>query len=104
MTRARAAWKLEVAKWDYTIAVNLRGVFLVTRAVLPLGVTILHVTPKAAGSIDLDSPGRRIIIAQRLLGAWHRSRRDHRHLEEPSPVVTRFDCDIPPLLCRNERL
>jgi NAD(P)-dependent dehydrogenase (short-subunit alcohol dehydrogenase family) len=36
MTRARAAWELEVAKWDYTIAVNLRGVFLVTRAVLPL--------------------------------------------------------------------
>ncbi len=36
MTRARPAWELEVAKWDYTIAVNLRGVFLVTRAVLPL--------------------------------------------------------------------
>ena len=36
MTRARAAWELEVTKWDYTIAVNLRGVFLVTRAVLPL--------------------------------------------------------------------
>jgi len=36
MTRARAAWELEVAKWDYTLAVNLRGVFLVTRAVLPL--------------------------------------------------------------------
>ena len=36
MTRARAAWELEVSKWDYTLAVNLRGVFLVTRAVLPL--------------------------------------------------------------------
>ena len=36
MTRSRPAWELEVAKWDYTIAVNLRGVFLVTRAVLPL--------------------------------------------------------------------
>ncbi|MBI2819757.1 MAG: SDR family oxidoreductase [Acidobacteria bacterium] len=36
MTRASAAWELDVKKWDYTIAVNLRGVFLVTRAVLPL--------------------------------------------------------------------
>ncbi|HWP84185.1 MAG TPA: SDR family oxidoreductase [Terriglobia bacterium] len=36
MTRASSAWELEVKKWDYTIAVNLRGVFLVTRAVLPL--------------------------------------------------------------------
>ena len=36
MTRASAAWELDVKKWDYTIAVNLRGVFLATRAVLPM--------------------------------------------------------------------
>jgi NAD(P)-dependent dehydrogenase (short-subunit alcohol dehydrogenase family) len=36
MTRASNAWELEVKKWDYTVAVNLRGVFLVSRAVLPL--------------------------------------------------------------------
>ena len=35
MTRAAAAHELEVKKWDYTIAVNLRGTFLVTQAVLP---------------------------------------------------------------------
>ena len=28
--------ELEVKKWDYTIAVNLRGPFLITRAVLPI--------------------------------------------------------------------
>jgi NAD(P)-dependent dehydrogenase (short-subunit alcohol dehydrogenase family) len=28
--------ELEVKKWDYTIAVNLRGPFLVTQAVLPI--------------------------------------------------------------------
>jgi 3-oxoacyl-[acyl-carrier protein] reductase len=36
MTRAAAAHELEVKKWDYTIAVNLRGTFLVTQAVLPM--------------------------------------------------------------------
>ena len=36
MTRPSAAWELDVKKWDYTLAVNLRGVFLVTRAVLPM--------------------------------------------------------------------
>jgi len=36
MTRASDAWELDVKKWDYTIAVNLRGTFLVTRAVLPI--------------------------------------------------------------------
>jgi len=36
MTRAAPVTELEVRKWDYTIAVNLRGPFLVTRAVLPL--------------------------------------------------------------------
>ncbi|HEY7167502.1 MAG TPA: SDR family NAD(P)-dependent oxidoreductase [Candidatus Binatia bacterium] len=36
MTRPAALTDLEVKKWDYTIAVNLRGTFLVTRAVLPV--------------------------------------------------------------------
>jgi NAD(P)-dependent dehydrogenase (short-subunit alcohol dehydrogenase family) len=36
MTRAAPITELEVKKWDYTIAVNLRGPFLVTRAVLPI--------------------------------------------------------------------
>jgi NAD(P)-dependent dehydrogenase (short-subunit alcohol dehydrogenase family) len=35
MTRPVPMAELEVKKWDYTIAVNLRGPFLVTRAVLP---------------------------------------------------------------------
>lgn len=35
MTRPAAMTAIEVRKWDYTIAVNLRGPFLVTRAVLP---------------------------------------------------------------------
>jgi 3-oxoacyl-[acyl-carrier protein] reductase len=35
MTRPVPITQLEVKKWDYTIAVNLRGPFLVTRAVLP---------------------------------------------------------------------
>jgi 3-oxoacyl-[acyl-carrier protein] reductase len=35
MTRPAAITALDVKKWDYTIAVNLRGPFLVTRAVLP---------------------------------------------------------------------
>ncbi len=36
MTRPTPITELEVRKWDYTIAVNLRGPFLVTRAVLPI--------------------------------------------------------------------
>lgn len=36
MTRPAPLTELEVKKWDYTIAVNLRGPFLVTKAVLPL--------------------------------------------------------------------
>jgi NAD(P)-dependent dehydrogenase (short-subunit alcohol dehydrogenase family) len=36
MTRPAPITELEIAKWDYTIAVNLRGPFLVTRAVLPI--------------------------------------------------------------------
>ena len=36
MTRPVSITELDVKKWDYTIAVNLRGPFLVTRAVLPI--------------------------------------------------------------------
>ena len=36
MTRPVSITELEVKKWDYTIAVNLRGPFLVTQAVLPI--------------------------------------------------------------------
>jgi 3-oxoacyl-[acyl-carrier protein] reductase len=36
MTRPVPTVELEVKKWDYTIAVNLRGPFLTTQAVLPL--------------------------------------------------------------------
>lgn len=36
MTRPVPLTELEVKKWDYTMAVNLRGLFLVTRAVLPM--------------------------------------------------------------------
>jgi len=36
MTRPASITELDIKKWDYTIAVNLRGPFLVTHAVLPL--------------------------------------------------------------------
>lgn len=36
MTRPTPLVDYEVKKWDYTLAVNLRGPFLVTKAVLPL--------------------------------------------------------------------
>jgi len=36
MTRPASLVELEVRKWDYTLAVNLRGTFLVTRTILPL--------------------------------------------------------------------
>ena len=36
MTRPAPLPEVDVKKWDYTIAVNLRGTFLVTRAILPL--------------------------------------------------------------------
>lgn len=36
MTRPVPITELDVKKWDYTIAVNLRGPFLVTQAVLPI--------------------------------------------------------------------
>ena len=36
MTRPVPITQLDVKKWDYTIAVNLRGPFLVTKSVLPV--------------------------------------------------------------------
>jgi NAD(P)-dependent dehydrogenase (short-subunit alcohol dehydrogenase family) len=36
MTRPVPLVDMEVKKWDYTLAVNLRGAFLVTRAILPV--------------------------------------------------------------------
>ena len=36
MTRPAPMTQLDVKKWDYTIAVNLRGPFLVTQSVLPI--------------------------------------------------------------------
>lgn len=36
MTRPVATTELEIKKWDYTISVNLRGLFLMTQAVLPI--------------------------------------------------------------------
>ena len=36
MTRPVPITELDVKKWDYTIAVNLRGPFLITQAVLPI--------------------------------------------------------------------
>lgn len=49
MTRPVPITELEVRKWDYTIAVNLRGSFLVTKAVVPImvrnqGGTIINVS------------------------------------------------------------
>ena len=36
MTRPAPITELDVKKWDYTLAVNLRGPFLVTQSVLPI--------------------------------------------------------------------
>jgi 3-oxoacyl-[acyl-carrier protein] reductase len=36
MTRPVPITELDIKKWDYTIAVNLRGPFLITQAVLPI--------------------------------------------------------------------
>ncbi|MSP38183.1 MAG: SDR family oxidoreductase [Deltaproteobacteria bacterium] len=36
MTRPTPTIELDVKKWDYTMAVNLRGPFLITQAVLPI--------------------------------------------------------------------
>jgi 3-oxoacyl-[acyl-carrier protein] reductase len=45
MTRPAPMTELDVKKWDYTIAVNLRGPFLITQAVLPIMIK------KKSGSI-----------------------------------------------------
>jgi NAD(P)-dependent dehydrogenase (short-subunit alcohol dehydrogenase family) len=45
MTRASSTAELEVKKWDYVLSVNLRGLFLITRAVLPI------MTRQRSGSI-----------------------------------------------------
>lgn len=45
MTRPVPTTELDVKKWDYTMAVNLRGPFLVTQAVLPI------MTGQRSGSI-----------------------------------------------------
>ncbi len=50
MTRPVPLVELEVKKWDYTIAVNLRGPFLVTRAALPL-----MIAQKSGSIINLSS-------------------------------------------------
>jgi NAD(P)-dependent dehydrogenase (short-subunit alcohol dehydrogenase family) len=36
MTRPTPVLDIDIRKWDYTIAVNVRGVFLMTQAVLPM--------------------------------------------------------------------
>jgi len=45
MTRPAPLAEVDVKKWDYTIAVNLRGPFLITQAVLPI------MTKQKSGSI-----------------------------------------------------
>ncbi len=50
MTRPVPLVKVEVRKWDYTLAVNLRGTFLMTRRVLPL-----MVRHKAGSIINVSS-------------------------------------------------
>lgn len=50
MTRPTPMTELDVKKWDYTIAVNLRGPFLVTQAVLPI-----MIEQKAGAIINVSS-------------------------------------------------
>ena len=50
MTRPVPVTELEVRKWDYTMAVNLRGPFLVTRATLPF-----MIKQKGGSIINLSS-------------------------------------------------
>jgi NAD(P)-dependent dehydrogenase (short-subunit alcohol dehydrogenase family) len=45
MTRPVPMTEIDVKKWDYTMAVNLRGPFLITRAVVPI------MTKRKSGSI-----------------------------------------------------
>jgi NAD(P)-dependent dehydrogenase (short-subunit alcohol dehydrogenase family) len=50
MTRPTPMTELDVKKWDYTIAVNLRGPFLITQAVLPI-----MMKQKAGSIINMSS-------------------------------------------------
>ena len=50
MTRPTPMTELDVKKWDYTIAVNLRGPFLITQAVLPI-----MIKQKAGSIINVSS-------------------------------------------------
>ncbi len=50
MTRPAPITELDVKKWDYTMAVNLRGPFLITQAVLPI-----MIKQKAGSIINVSS-------------------------------------------------
>ncbi|MDP2601877.1 MAG: SDR family oxidoreductase, partial [Deltaproteobacteria bacterium] len=50
MIRPASITELDIKKWDYTIAVNLRGLFLVTQAVLPL-----MIKPRSGSIINVSS-------------------------------------------------
>ena len=50
MTRPTPMTELDAKKWDYTIAVNLRGPFLITQAVLPI-----MMKQKAGSIINMSS-------------------------------------------------
>jgi NAD(P)-dependent dehydrogenase (short-subunit alcohol dehydrogenase family) len=64
MTRPAPMVELEVRKWDYTIAVNLRGPFLITQAVLPFMLkqksgSIINVSSMIGrGAYAISSPMR----------------------------------------------
>ncbi len=68
MTRPAPMTELDVKKWDYTIAVNMRGPFLITQAVLPIMIkqksgSIINVSSMIGrGSVD---PG---YVATKLTG------------------------------------
>lgn len=50
MTRPAPITELDIKKWDYTMAVNLRGPFLITQAVLPI-----MIKQKAGSIINVSS-------------------------------------------------
>src|SRR4029077_13177824 len=65
MTRPVPITQLDVKKWDYTIAVNLRGPFLVTQAVLPIMIkqksgSVINVSSMIAAAATLISPRTRL--------------------------------------------
>ena len=64
MTRPAPMTELDVKKWDYTIAVNLRGPFLITQAVLPI-----MMKQKSGSIINVSSIDR-----ARRLREFHRLR------------------------------